>query len=75
MGLMMENLRPRHIQKDEADRLGIKHGWYGIKVQGTLMTGPSGSESDCLKHIEKLMGHAANLPSFADAKQAKSDKS
>ena len=75
MGLMMENLTPRHIQKDEADRLGIKHGWYGIKVQGTLMTGPSGSQSECLKHIEKLTGHATNPPSFADAKQTKSDKS
>ena len=75
MGIMMENLRPRRIQKDEADRLGIKHGWYGIKVQGTLMTGPSGSQSDCLKHIEKLTGYPANPPSFADAKQIKSDKS
>ena len=75
MGLMMENLTPRHIQKDEADRLGIKHGWYGIKVQGTLMTGPSGSQSDCLKHIEKLTGGAASPPSFADVKQAKTDKS
>jgi hypothetical protein len=75
MGLVMENLTSRHIQKDEADRLGIKHGWYGIKVQGTLMTGPSGSQSECLKHIEKLMGHAANTRSFGDAKQTKSDKS
>jgi hypothetical protein len=71
---MMENLTPRHIQKDEADRLGIKHGWYGIKVQGTLMTGPSVNQGECLKHIEKLTGRAANSPSFGEAKRTKSDK-
>ena len=50
----MENLTPRHIEKDESARLGIKHGWYGIKVNGTLMTGPSSTEEDCLKSIGKL---------------------
>ena len=50
----MKNLTPRHIEKDESDRLGIKHGWYGIKVNGTLMTGPAPSHADCLKLIDAL---------------------
>lgn len=50
----MDPLTPRHIEKDESDRLGIKHGWYGIKVNGTLMTGPSANQEDCLKQIDTL---------------------
>ena len=50
----MDILTPRHILKDESDRLGIKHGWYGIKVNGTLMTGPSASQEDCLTQIDTL---------------------
>ena len=50
----MKNLTPRHIEKDESDRLGIKHGWYGIKVNGTLMTGPAPSHTECLKLIDAL---------------------
>jgi len=56
----MENLSPRHIQKDESDRLGIKDGWYGIKVNGTLMTGPSSTEDECLEKIGKLAAAARN---------------
>ena len=52
--IVMKNLTPRHIEKDESDRLGIKHGWYGIKVNGTLMTGPAPSHADCLKLIDAL---------------------
>src|SRR2546421_11537200 len=55
---IMENLAPRHIQKDESDRLGIKHGWYGIKINGTLMTGPSSTEQECLNTIEKMAAAA-----------------
>jgi hypothetical protein len=50
----MEALSPRHIEKEESLRLGIKHGWYGIKVSGTLMTGPSSSHDECLTQIAKL---------------------
>jgi hypothetical protein len=50
----MKNLTPRHIQRDESDRLGIKHGWYGIKVNGTLVTGPCSTQAECLKQIGKL---------------------
>jgi hypothetical protein len=52
----MDILTPRHIEQDESNRLGIKHGWYGIKVNGTLMTGPSASQEECLKQIVKLTG-------------------
>jgi hypothetical protein len=50
----MKNLTPRHIQKDESDRLGIKNGWYGTKVNGTLVTGPWDSSEKCLKEIDQL---------------------
>jgi hypothetical protein len=52
--IVMKNLTPRHIEKDESDRLGIKHGWYGIKVNGTLMTGPAPSHTECLKLIDDV---------------------
>ena len=50
----MKDLNTRHIQKDESDRLGIKHGWYGTRVNGTLMTGPSDNEEACLAAIKAL---------------------
>jgi hypothetical protein len=50
----MKDLTPRHIQKDESDWLGIKPGWYGAKVNGTLVTGPWASSEECLKKIGQL---------------------
>jgi hypothetical protein len=55
----MENLTPRQIQKSDADRLNIKPGWYGVKVSGTLVTGPCASKEDCLKQIAKLTAAAS----------------
>jgi hypothetical protein len=57
---MMKNLTPRHVQKDESDRLGIKHGWYGAKVNGTLVNGPWTSADECLKKISQLPDPAAH---------------
>jgi hypothetical protein len=50
----VKDLNTRHILKDESTRLGIKHGWYGTRVNGTLMTGPSDSEEACLAAIKAL---------------------
>jgi hypothetical protein len=50
----MKNVSPRHIAKDESDRLGIAHGWYGSKVSGTLVTGVCSSEEECLKACIQL---------------------
>jgi hypothetical protein len=58
--IIMKNLTPRHIEEDESERLGIKHGWYGIKVNGTLMTGPAKSHQECLKLIDDLADPADN---------------
>lgn len=55
----MEDLNPRHIEKDESARLGIEHGWYGTKVNGTLMTGPSATLEDCLAEIGERIGPMA----------------
>ena len=58
--LTSKDLTPRHIEKDESDRLGIKHGWYGIKLNGTLMIGPATSQDECLRQIDKLGASPAN---------------
>lgn len=55
----MEDLNPRHFKKDESARLGIQHGWYGIKVSGTLMTGPSATLEECQTKINALAGPEA----------------
>jgi hypothetical protein len=52
----MENLTPRHIKDVESARMGIKAGWYGIKINGTLVTDRSASLEECLKQIEKVTG-------------------
>lgn len=48
----MENLVPRLIGEPEAKRLGVKDGWYGTKMSGTFMTGPSASLEACMKAID-----------------------
>ena len=48
LALNVKNLNARHIDKDESTFLGIAQGWYGTRVNGTLMTGPSESEEACL---------------------------
>ena len=50
----MESLLPRQIKPVEAARLGIKDGWYGIKVNGTLMTERFADLEECEKQIKKL---------------------
>jgi hypothetical protein len=50
----MQDLTPRHIKADEAKRLGIEHGWYGVKVSGTIVTGPSSTHAQCLENIGRL---------------------
>jgi hypothetical protein len=52
----MEDWSPRHVEKEESKRLGIAHGWYGAKVSGTFVTGPSATRQDCLVALSKLTG-------------------
>ena len=54
----MESLLPRQIKPVEAARLGIKDGWYGIKVNGTLMTERFADLEECEKQIKKLTAAA-----------------
>jgi hypothetical protein len=58
----MKELTPRHIKKEESARLGIQDGWYGIKVSGTLVTGPAASRDECLKLIDALPDPADKTP-------------
>ncbi len=55
----MDALITRQIKKDEADWLGIKVGWYGTKVSGTLMTEHFATSEECEKAIKTLAKNAA----------------
>jgi hypothetical protein len=53
-GMTMTTLSPRHVQIEEAGRLGVVSGWYSTKVSGTFVTGPHATEDDCLLKIAEL---------------------
>jgi hypothetical protein len=50
----MQDLTPRLIEAAESKILGIEQGWYGVKVSGTIMTGPSSTREKCLETIGLL---------------------
>ena len=50
----MKNLSPRHVQMEEARRLGVPAGWYSTKISGTFVSGPHASEADCLLKIAQM---------------------
>jgi hypothetical protein len=50
----MQNLSPRHVQTEEALRLGVISGWYSTKISGTFVSGPHPSEADCLRKISEI---------------------
>jgi hypothetical protein len=50
----MQNLSPRHVQTEEALRLGVGSGWYSTKVSGTFVSGPHDSEAACLSRIAEI---------------------
>ena len=50
----MENLVPRLVGAPEAKRLGVEGGWYGTKVSGTFVTGPSASLAACIEAIDRI---------------------
>jgi hypothetical protein len=50
----MTPISPRHVEADEARRLGVTSGWYSTKVSGTFVTGPHSTEDDCLLKIAEL---------------------
>ncbi|WP_316206503.1 MULTISPECIES: hypothetical protein [unclassified Bradyrhizobium] len=50
----MQNLSPRHVQTEEALRLGVVSGWYATKVSGTFVSGPHGSSAECARRIAEI---------------------
>jgi len=50
----MQNLSPRHVQTEEALRLGVASGWYATKASGTFVSGPHGSSVECLRRIAEI---------------------
>ena len=51
----MQNLTPRHINELEADRRGVKDGWYSINGGGKLGCGPFENQEDCLSAINRQL--------------------
>ena len=60
----MQNLTPRHIEVAESKILGIEQGWYGVKVSGTIMTGPASTHEKCLETIGLLPDPAVKSPAL-----------
>lgn len=52
--IVMTNLSPRHVQPEEALRLGVQSGWYSIKVSGTFVSGPHATQEECVSKINEL---------------------
>jgi hypothetical protein len=50
----MQNLSPRNVGQEESLRLGVESGWYSTKISGTFVSGPHGSEADCLRRIAEI---------------------
>jgi hypothetical protein len=60
--LKMETLSARFVDEAESKRLGIVHGWYGVRVSGTLMTASCSTREECLEAISHLP-KPATIPS------------
>jgi hypothetical protein len=60
----MQNLTPRHIGVAESMILGIEQGWYGIKVSGTIMTGPASTHEKCWETIGLLPDPVIKSPAL-----------
>jgi hypothetical protein len=50
----MMDLIPRFVDEMEAKRLGVEHGWYGTRVNGTFMTGSCATQDACLEAIGEI---------------------
>jgi hypothetical protein len=50
----VKNLSHRHVQTEEARRLGVPAGWYSTKISGTFVSGPHACEADCLRKIAEM---------------------
>ena len=64
----MKGLVPRLVGEPEAKRLGIQQGWYGAKVSGTFVTGPSASLDACIEAMDLIPEPPKVIGSSADIK-------
>jgi hypothetical protein len=44
---------PHYISESQSDMRGIKRGWYAIKDDGNLSSGPFPSFEECLTEISQ----------------------
>ena len=58
----MDNLLPRHINKNESDNRGIKEGWYAMRRNGTLRLGPFSTKAECLTEIAQSTSENGEAP-------------
>ena len=49
----MKDLVTRHIEEAEADRRGIKDGWYAMSTAGAVCSGPFPTPAACNEHIKQ----------------------
>jgi hypothetical protein len=45
---MLNHFAPYYINEHQSDMRGIKDGWYAMKKDGNLASGPFASREDCL---------------------------
>jgi hypothetical protein len=50
----METPSARFVDEPESKRLGIAHGWYGVRVSGTLVTAACSTQDECIEAISRL---------------------
>lgn len=52
--LSMRGLSSRHVELEEARRLGVEPGWYTTKISGTFVTGPHATHPEAVRKILEL---------------------
>jgi hypothetical protein len=44
-------IAPHYISEDKSDMRGIKAGWYAIKRDGNIFSGPFPSRQECIERM------------------------
>ena len=51
----MSNLTPHHINENESENRSVKAGWYAMRLNGTLKSGPFSSRDECMTEIAQAV--------------------
>jgi hypothetical protein len=55
---MLNHPAPYYINEHQSDMRGIKDGWYAMKKDGNLASGPFASREDCLRLFNPISAGA-----------------